>query len=535
MGFEHVELVVEGHNHWPPMKPPRGQHYERWFHKDGRGEELQRLYETQLEPRSTAMQTFHSALPVAFHNSTWIGDRTIAFINKHSRENFCIWASFPIRTILFDAPEPWSRLHHPDEVDLPPERTLDLERRPWWHRQSLEGKPQIVEHLRKIREQYSRIPVHTDQQLRELIANYYGMISLIDHNVGRIVLELERLNVLHDTAVVYSTDHGDWLGDHGLILKGPMAYEGLLRVGLLFQGPACRKGRWSRIRCRRSTCRRPLPISRALHLRQAQPQLAQTHQRRGTRISPTANGTCAPRAPASTSTCARCARSATSSRWTCAPARASSMTLRTILTRWKTSSRPRRRKTSSHRHDPQPSRRRGAAPAAGRHGMKITQVRAHVLRSALEQPFSFSQGWVSSRGATLVEVQTDEGITGWGEALCQGLQPPEIAAAAINHALKHLVVGEDPLQPEVLWHRMYHYTRDYGQKGAVVGAISGIDIALWDICGKARNTPVAKLLGGMFRTRVEAYATGFYRIKGKEKRRASRRKPKAMRPQASEQ
>jgi D-galactarolactone cycloisomerase len=146
--------------------------------------------------------------------------------------------------------------------------------------------------------------------------------------------------------------------------------------------------------------------------------------------------------------------------------------------------------------------------------MKITQVRAHVLRSALEQPFAFSQGWVSSRGATLVEVQTDEGITGWGEALCQGLQPPELAAAAIEHALTSLVVGADPLQPEVLWHRMYHHTRDYGQKGAVIGAISGIDIALWDIAGKARREPVAKLLGGMFRTRVEAYATGFYRIKG---------------------
>jgi D-galactarolactone cycloisomerase len=146
--------------------------------------------------------------------------------------------------------------------------------------------------------------------------------------------------------------------------------------------------------------------------------------------------------------------------------------------------------------------------------MKVTQVRAHVLRSKLETPFSFSQGWVASRGATLVEVQTDDGITGWGEALCQGLQPPEIAAAAINHALKDLVLGQDPLQPEVLWHRMYHHTRDYGQKGAVVGAISAIDIALWDICGKARNTPVAKLLGGMFRTKVEAYATGFYRIKG---------------------
>jgi D-galactarolactone cycloisomerase len=146
--------------------------------------------------------------------------------------------------------------------------------------------------------------------------------------------------------------------------------------------------------------------------------------------------------------------------------------------------------------------------------MKITDVRAHVLRSALEQPFAFSQGWVSSRGATLVEVDTDEGVTGWGEALCQGLQPPEIAAAAIN-ALKSLIVGADALQPEVLWHRMYHHTRDYGQKGAVIGAISGIDIALWDIAGKVRREPVAKLLGGVFRTRVEAYATGFYRTKGR--------------------
>jgi arylsulfatase A-like enzyme len=236
MGFEHVELVVEGHNHWPPMKPPRGQHYERWFHKDGRGEELQRLYETQLPPLSTAMQTFHSGLPVAFHNSTWIGDRTIAFINENRNRNFCLWASFPDPHHPFDAPEPWSRLHDPDEVDLPPERTLDLERRPWWHRQSLEGKPQIVEHLRRIREEFSRVPVHTDRQLRELIANYYGMISLIDHNVGRILLELENLRLLENTLVVYSTDHGDWLGDHGLILKGPMAYEGLLRVGLILAG-----------------------------------------------------------------------------------------------------------------------------------------------------------------------------------------------------------------------------------------------------------------------------------------------------------
>jgi len=146
--------------------------------------------------------------------------------------------------------------------------------------------------------------------------------------------------------------------------------------------------------------------------------------------------------------------------------------------------------------------------------MKITDIRTYALQSPLEQPFAFSQGWVRRRSATLVEVSTDEGISGWGEAFAQGLEPPQIALAAIESGLKPLVLGANPLDTEVLWHRMYHATRDYGRKGSVVAAISAIDIALWDIAGKALNQPVYQLLGGAFRTRVQAYATGFYRISG---------------------
>lgn len=237
MGFQHVELMLEGHNQWPPMKPPQGQHYERWYHRDGRGDERTALYRQALPPLSTAVQTWHSALPVAWHNSTWIGDRTVDFLERSAGEPFCLWASFPDPHHPFDAPEPWSRLHDPDEVDLPPHRELDLERRPWWHRTSLTAQPKIVEHLKKEREEFSRVPVQTDRQLRELIANYYGMISLIDHNVGRILLKLEDLGIADNTYVIYTTDHGDWLGDHGLLLKGPMMYEGLLRVGFLLRGP----------------------------------------------------------------------------------------------------------------------------------------------------------------------------------------------------------------------------------------------------------------------------------------------------------
>ena len=146
--------------------------------------------------------------------------------------------------------------------------------------------------------------------------------------------------------------------------------------------------------------------------------------------------------------------------------------------------------------------------------MKITDIAIHVLKSALAEPFAFSQGWVTHRSATLIEVKTDAGLVGWGEAFAQGMEPPEIAATVIDKALRPLVLGANPLDVEVLWHRMYHATRDYGRKGSVVAAISAIDIALWDIAGQIHEVPIYQLLGGAFRTRVQPYATGFYRIKG---------------------
>lgn len=146
--------------------------------------------------------------------------------------------------------------------------------------------------------------------------------------------------------------------------------------------------------------------------------------------------------------------------------------------------------------------------------MIITKIHVYVLRSPLETPFAFSQGWVNQRCATLVEIETSEGITGWGEAFSQGLEPPEISAAVITHALAPLIVGKNPLDCEVLWHEMYHRTRDYGRKGSVMAAISAIDMALWDIMGTYFHVPCSQLMGGSFRSSVEPYATGFYRIHG---------------------
>ncbi len=147
--------------------------------------------------------------------------------------------------------------------------------------------------------------------------------------------------------------------------------------------------------------------------------------------------------------------------------------------------------------------------------MIITGVEVYILKTPLEQAFAFSQGWVRQRAATLVCIHTDEGLVGWGEAFCQGLEPPEIAAATITHALAPLVIEQNAMCSGPLWHKMYHATRDYGRKGSVIAAISAIDIALWDIAGKRLGVPVHQLLGGAHRSHVQPYATGFYRLEGR--------------------
>lgn len=147
--------------------------------------------------------------------------------------------------------------------------------------------------------------------------------------------------------------------------------------------------------------------------------------------------------------------------------------------------------------------------------MKITQVRTWALRTPVERPFVMAQpGRIAVRSSTVVEVLTDEGISGFGEALCHAHEPPEIARAVIQSSLRGLLVGQDPLASAVLWESMYNRTKDFGMKGAVVAAISALDIALFDIAGKLTNLPVHQLLGGAFRTSVQPYATGFFRLEG---------------------
>ncbi|MBU0739467.1 MAG: mandelate racemase/muconate lactonizing enzyme family protein [Alphaproteobacteria bacterium] len=141
--------------------------------------------------------------------------------------------------------------------------------------------------------------------------------------------------------------------------------------------------------------------------------------------------------------------------------------------------------------------------------MKIAEVRTHLLEHRLAVPFQSASMRFDRRAHVLVEIVCDNGLTGWGE--CLGPARPNAAVVA---AYRNWLVGMNPLETEKIWAVLYNALRDQGQRGLTLTALSGIDIALWDIKGKHFGTSVSTLLGGRFRESVKAYATGSFKRDG---------------------
>jgi D-galactarolactone cycloisomerase len=142
--------------------------------------------------------------------------------------------------------------------------------------------------------------------------------------------------------------------------------------------------------------------------------------------------------------------------------------------------------------------------------MKITDVRTIRLRAPIPQEHQvFSRSGIrNTRSTTLIQVDTDEGIIGWGSCSGNG----ELIEVIISKILKPLILGMDPTEIDDVWDKAYirggH--KEFGTRGIGVVALSGIDIALWDILGKLRDRPLYELLGGKCRDKVPVYATALY-------------------------
>ncbi len=137
--------------------------------------------------------------------------------------------------------------------------------------------------------------------------------------------------------------------------------------------------------------------------------------------------------------------------------------------------------------------------------MKITDVRAIPLAIPL-RPLTPDSSWRAGIGKQiLVRVTTDEGLTGWGECFAYGA--PRAVCNVVDEALAPLVLGQDPSRIEHLTQQMHHALMIWGRRGLAMFAVSGVELALWDLAGKARGVPVHQLLGGLCPSQTRVYAS----------------------------
>jgi len=145
--------------------------------------------------------------------------------------------------------------------------------------------------------------------------------------------------------------------------------------------------------------------------------------------------------------------------------------------------------------------------------LRITDIKTIPLTCPLKEPIGDATAQWDAWNALLVQVFTDEGIVGLGEVSPLHGREMAVFEAIIQKRLRQLVVGEDPFDRERLWDKMLGKgsgSFTLGSEGAVVSAIAGVDIALWDIAGKALNSPICRLLGGCYRRKIRVYASGLF-------------------------
>ena len=180
-------------------------------------------------PETGAEQSWKMSLPPELHYNTWIADRTISFLDSVGEQPFFAVCSFPDPHHPFATPDPWYSMYDRSSVPAPVRREGELDALAPFFREVYETPLRLSGRMRP-----TNVP---DEQLREITAITYGMISFVDEQVGRVLDSLDRLRLSDNTVVIFTADHGDLLGDHWLLNKGPFHFDGLLRVPSIWRLP----------------------------------------------------------------------------------------------------------------------------------------------------------------------------------------------------------------------------------------------------------------------------------------------------------
>lgn len=244
-GFDHIELA---RNHADEYIV--GQHYALWLEKQGLtnwaeyfqplpGEEASPLAPKRV-PGTTGYERERTwKLPEALHYTPWTAERAIAQIEEAALEDkpFFTWASFHDPHPPYVVPEPWASLYDPDEMEPGSLVPGEHDKNPAHFQKTQQERPDFSDWHTPYAAHGAHSHLHNEAELRKDVALYYGMVSFMDYHIGRILDKLDALGVAEDTLVVFTTDHGHFIGQHGLTAKGPFHYEDLIRLPFIVRWP----------------------------------------------------------------------------------------------------------------------------------------------------------------------------------------------------------------------------------------------------------------------------------------------------------
>ena len=246
-GFDRFELA---RNHTDEAHA--GQHYALWMVKKGyanwRDYFVPNISRQRVEG-DTLMESPHRSpapgeaweIPEEIHYNNWIAERTNAIMDDFadSGKPFFLWASFFDPHPAYMAPEPWASMYDPSEVTVPEHVYGEFDDKPPYFKKALENNPDFTAFSEAggngIHGAHSHLSSRKERAKN--IAMMYGMVSMLDAYIGKILDHLEERGLLEDTLVCFTTDHGDFWGQHGLTAKCIHHYEDLLRVPLIVSQP----------------------------------------------------------------------------------------------------------------------------------------------------------------------------------------------------------------------------------------------------------------------------------------------------------
>ncbi len=215
-----------------------GEGYVSWMKRHGHWPALEKAYAKRAEPAYREnFQAHVSPLDPEIYVDGWVGNRSAEYLRRQPRDQpFLLFVGFPNPHNPFEPPEPHASMYDPGRMPVPESFHEDLATKP----------PQHLAYKRHGRPGYDYERLD-EARLRRVIAYYHASISLVDEQVGKIIQALEDRAVLQDTLIVFSSDHGEFLGHHGLLLKStdayPMLYDDLIHVPLIIRMPGVPGGR----------------------------------------------------------------------------------------------------------------------------------------------------------------------------------------------------------------------------------------------------------------------------------------------------